>query len=317
VTRAALLRSPSFLGHDTGDHPENPGRIRAIDRELAARDALRDRPAVPFGLISIEEAAKTHAPRYLAALERVTALGGGWLDADTFCGSDSLAVARLAAGASVAAVNAVLDESIGRAFVLGRPPGHHATAARGMGFCLLNSIAIAANHALDRGLERVAIVDWDVHHGNGTQEIFYENPNVLYCSSHRYGRFYPGTGAANERGVGAGEGFTVNVPLNAGAGDEVVERVYRETIFPRVERFEPQLLLISAGFDAHRDDPLGGLAMTERGFHRLASMAVEVAERLAGGRVVTILEGGYDPAALGRSVAATLAALDGEPIPLV
>lgn len=317
MTRAAVLRSTSFLGHDTGDHPENPGRIRAIERELRVRDALRDRPDVPFDLISLDEVGRTHSPLYLAALEQVTALGGGWLDADTFCGSDSLAVARLAAGASAAAVDAVLDGTVERAFVLGRPPGHHATAGRGMGFCLLNSIAIAANHALDRGLERVAIVDWDVHHGNGTQDIFYESPNVLYCSSHRYGRFYPGSGAASERGAGMGAGFTLNVPLNAGGGDEIFERVYRETIFPAVERFEPQLLLISAGFDAHLNDPLGGMAMTEQGFHQLATMAVDVAERVCGGRVVAVLEGGYDPIALGRSVVTTLAALDGEPFPLV
>lgn len=317
MTRAAVLRSTSFLGHDTGAHVENPGRIRAIDRVLRNDDVLANRTEVGFGLISLDEAGRTHAPRYLAALEKVTALGGGWLDADTFCGSDSLAVARLAAGAGVAAVDAVLDGTIDRAFVLGRPPGHHATASRGMGFCLLNSIAIAANHALERGLERITIVDWDVHHGNGTQDIFYESAGVLYCSSHRYGGFYPGTGATSERGAGAGAGFTLNAPLNAGAGDDIVARIYEQTILPAVARFEPELLLISAGFDAHVDDPLGGLAMTERGFHRLTAMCVETAERVADGHVVAMLEGGYDPAALGRSVVATLAALDGDPFPLV
>jgi acetoin utilization deacetylase AcuC-like enzyme len=312
MTRAALLRSLSFLGHDTGDHVENPGRIRAIERELQRRNAIVGRPDVPFQPLSVDEIGVTHDPRYLVALERYTAMGGGWIDSDTFCGSDSLAVARLAAGAGVAAVDAALHGGVKRAFVLGRPPGHHATAARGMGFCLLNSIAIAANHALANGIERVAIVDWDVHHGNGTQDIFYESDRVLFCSTHRYGGFYPGTGAASERGQGVGLGFTLNVPMRAGDGDRTVTSAFRDVILPAVAAFEPQLMLVSAGFDAHRADPLGGLAMTEQGFYELAAMTVETADRFAEGRLVALLEGGYDPDALGRSVFATIAALDGE-----
>lgn len=317
MTRAALLRSPSFLGHQTGDHPENPGRIRAIERELRAQNAISGRPEIDFQPLSLADAESTHSPRYLAALEKLTALGGGWIDADTFCGSDSLAVARLAAGAVVAAVDSALDGTATRSFSLGRPPGHHATAIRGMGFCLLNSVAIAVNHALSLGLERVAIVDWDVHHGNGTQDIFYESNRVLYCSSHRYGGFYPGTGAASEQGAGAGLGYTVNVPMKAGQGDAAMEDAYRDTILPAVERFEPELILVSAGFDAHRADPLGGMAMSEAGFHRIASLAADAADRCAEGRIVAVLEGGYDPVALGRSVVATLAALDDEPLSLV
>jgi acetoin utilization deacetylase AcuC-like enzyme len=313
MTRAALPRSLSFLGHDTGDHVENPGRIRAIERELDLRHMIADRPEIQFQPLSIDEIATTHDPRYLAALERYTAMGGGWIDADTFCGSDSLAVARLAAGAGAAAVDAALMGRIQRAFVAGRPPGHHATATHGMGFCLLNSVAIAANHALAHGLERVAIVDWDVHHGNGTQDIFYESDRVLFCSTHRYGGFYPGTGAASERGHAAGLGFTLNVPLRAGEGDRAVVDAFREQSLPAVAAFEPELVLVSAGFDAHRADPLGGMAMTERGFYELAAMTAAVADRIAGGRLVALLEGGYDPDALGRSVVATIEALDGEP----
>jgi acetoin utilization deacetylase AcuC-like enzyme len=186
-----------------------------------------------------------------------------------------------------------------------------------MGFCLLNTVAIAANHALGRGLERVAIVDWDVHHGNGTQDIFYNSDRVLFCSTHRYGGFYPGTGAARERGEGRGLGFTLNVPLRPGDGDDVVTAAFRDLVLPAVERFTPDLVPVSAGFDAHRDDPLGGLAMTESGFHQLASMTAEVADRAADGRLVAVLEGGYDPIALGNSVLATLAAFDGEPLPLL
>jgi acetoin utilization deacetylase AcuC-like enzyme len=313
MTRAALLRSMSFLGHDTGDHVEIPGRIRAIERELHRLNMISGRPDVSFQLLAVDEIATTHDPRYLDALERYAAMGGGWIDADTFCGSDSLAVARLAAGAAVAAVEAAMNGSIKRAFVLGRPPGHHATATHGMGFCLLNSIAIAANHALANGAERVAIVDWDVHHGNGTQDIFYESNRVLFCSTHRYGEFYPGTGAASERGRGAGLGFTVNVPLREGDGDRTVINVFRDAVLPAVAAFEPELVLVSAGFDAHCADPLGGLAMTEQGFYELTAMTAEVADRRAGGRLVALLEGGYDPGALGRSVVATIEALDGKP----
>jgi acetoin utilization deacetylase AcuC-like enzyme len=312
MTRAALLRSMSFHGHDTGDHVENPGRARAIELELHRRNLIAGRPDVPFQPLAIDEIATTHDPRYLDALERYTAMGGGWIDADTFCGSDSLAVARLAAGAAVAAVDAALNGSIKHGFVLGRPPGHHATATHGMGFCLLNSIAIAANHALANGAERVAIVDWDVHHGNGTQDIFYESDKVLFCSTHRYGGFYPGTGAASERGRGAGLGFTLNVPLRAGEGDRAAVRAFRDEILPAVVAFEPELVLVSAGFDAHRADPLGGMAMTEQGFYELTAMTAGAADQLAGGRLVALLEGGYDPGALGRTVVATIEALDGE-----
>ena len=311
----SLLRSSSFQGHDTGNHVENPGRIRAIERELERADLRVDRLTIAFSPLPIDAAAATHDGRYLDALERLTALGGGWIDPDTFCGSDSLAVARLAAGAAVAAVDAALDGTALHSFALGRPPGHHATAQRGMGFCLLNSVAIAANHALERGIQRVAIIDWDVHHGNGTQDIFYRSNQVLFCSSHRYGGFYPGTGAAGERGEGPGAGCTVNVPLRAGEGDRAVERAFREVILPAVDAFAPELVLISAGFDAHRDDPLGGMAMTEAGFYRLSQLVVDAAEKSAQNRVVALLEGGYNPIALGRSVAATIAALDGDAYP--
>jgi len=309
----ALLRSRSFQGHDTGDHVENAGRLLAIDRELERLDLIKERPAAPFQPLPLEAARWTHDPRYLAGLEQLTALGGGWIDADTFCGSDSLAVARLAAGAAVAAVDAALDGRAERSFVLGRPPGHHATGRQAMGFCLLNSVAIAASHARERGLDRVAIVDWDVHHGNGTQDIFYESDQVLFCSVHRYGGFYPGTGAAGERGRGSGLGFNLNAPLRAGGGDAEFERAFRDVLLPAVAAFEPELILVSAGFDAHLDDPLGGMSMSEQGFHRLAELTADMAERSAGNRLVALLEGGYDPEALSRSVVATLAALDGKP----
>jgi len=308
----ALLRSERFRGHDTGAHPENPGRLAAVEAELARAGLLTDRPNVEFGSAPPEAVARVHDRRYLAAVEALARRGGGFLDADTIVRPDSVEVALLAAGAGVAAVEAVLAGRARRAFVLGRPPGHHATPARGMGFCLVNSAAVAAAHALALGLERVAIIDWDVHHGNGTQDAFDESERVFFCSVHQ-SPLYPGTGAAGERGRGRGLGFTLNLPLPPGQGDAAYERVFDERVVPAVRAYRPELVVVSAGFDAHADDPLAGMRLTERGFAALARRAVDLAEETAEGRLVALLEGGYDPTALARSVAAVLAELDREP----
>jgi len=309
--RAALYRSPRFREHDTGTHPENAGRLAAIDAELERRHLLEDRPTIPFSAATHEELARVHDPRYIASLRDFAATGGGWLDADTAIGPNSVEIAALAAGAGIAAVDAALDGRAPRGFVLARPPGHHATPRRGMGFCLFNTIAVAAGHALDRGLERVLIVDWDVHHGNGTQEVFYDTDRVLFTSVHQWPH-YPGTGRAAERGAGRGEGFTLNLPLPAGADDATYAALFDEVIAPAAAVYRPQLVLVSAGFDAHAADPLGGMRLSERGFGELTRRVLAIADRDAEGRVVAVLEGGYDPGALARSVAASLATLDGE-----
>jgi len=310
----ALLRSPAFLGHETGGHPENPRRTLAIDAELERAGLLADRPEVPFGPAPVEAVTRVHDSRYVDAIAAAAEQGGGMLDADTVVEPDSVDVALLAAGAALAGVDAVLDGVVSRAFALGRPPGHHATPARGMGFCLFNSVAIAAAHALHRGLERILIVDWDVHHGNGTQDAFYATDRVLFCSVHRHGRgFYPGTGAAAERGVGQGDGYTLNVPLPPGQDDAAYARVFADRILPAARAYRPELVLVSAGFDAHAADPLGGMAVTDAGFAALARSLVALAdeEPTCSGRLVAVLEGGYDPAALGRSVAAVVREMDG------
>jgi acetoin utilization deacetylase AcuC-like enzyme len=312
---AAILRSRAFLLHDTGDHVENPTRLPAIDAALESAGLLTARPEPAFAAATLEQAARVHDPRYLDALAQFSAQGGGWIDGDTYCGPESFDVALLAAGAAVSAVDLALDGSIERSFVLARPPGHHATINRGMGFCLVNSIAVAAAHAVDRGLQRVAIVDWDVHHGNGTQDIFYARDDVLFCSVHQFGFFYPGSGAASERGTGDGSGYTINAPLAAGARNRDIERVFDEHFHLRLIEFNPEFILISAGFDAHKDDPLGGMLLTDDGFARLAGRVVRWAEECGHHRVIAVLEGGYDPSALGRCVAAVLRVLDGEPPP--
>lgn len=307
----AIFRSRRFLGHVTDSHPENPGRIDAIDRALEREGLLSGRPEPAFGPVDLAEVERVHDPRYVEALHHFAELGGGWIDGDTFCGPDSVETALLSAGAAVAAVDAVLDGKFEHAFALGRPPGHHSTANRAMGFCLINNVAVAAAHALARGVERVAVVDWDVHHGNGTQDIFYERDDVLFCSVHQYGFFYPGTGAENERGAGEGAGFTINAPLPAGAGDRVYQRVFDEVFHLPIVDFHPELILVSAGFDAHRDDPLGSMNVTDNGFAWMAQRVIDYAAQAGHSRVVAVLEGGYDPAALGRSVAAVLNVLDG------
>lgn len=312
VTYPTLLyRSPAFLGHETGSHPENAGRLRAIMAELERTGQLRDRPDPEFGAATREQIERIHDPAYVDQVEALANAGGGWIDGDTIVRPDSYSVATLAAGAAVAAVDAVLNGDARRAFVLARPPGHHATPNRGMGFCLFNSIAIAAAHALDRGLERVFILDWDVHHGNGTQDAFYDSDRVFFCSIHQW-PLYPGTGAAPERGQGAGTGYTLNIPLRPGLGDDDYRQVVEESVLPAAREFAPDLVLVSAGFDAHEADPLANMRLTEAGFRDLAKAAMSIAAESAEGRLVAILEGGYDPAALGRSVATVLAQFDAE-----
>jgi acetoin utilization deacetylase AcuC-like enzyme len=311
VRPTALLRSPRFRDHDTGRHVENAHRLDAIDAELERQDLIANRPDLPFGPAELIDVEGVHNPWYVEAIERAAHQGGGWVDHDTYMCSDSYDVALLAAGASVAAVDAALDGTVKQSFALVRPPGHHATPERGMGFCLFNNIAIAAAHALARGLSRVLIVDWDVHHGNGTQDAFYDTDQVLFVSLHQY-PFYPGTGAVNETGRGKGEGYTINLPLSAGQRDETYLRLLDERILPAARQFRPELILVSAGFDAHAHDPLGGMRLTEQGFAAIAQRLVDLAADHCDGRLVALLEGGYDPVALARSVAAVLRVLDGE-----
>jgi acetoin utilization deacetylase AcuC-like enzyme len=307
----SLYWSERFLGHETGDHPEHPGRAAAIVAELRRQGLFSDRPETV--IVPADDAAlrRVHDPAYLERLAGFGASGGGWIDDDTLLAPDSLEVARWSAGAAVTAVRDVLAGHSARAFSLGRPPGHHATRDRAMGFCLYNNAAIAAAEAQAAGLERVAIIDWDVHHGNGTQDIFYDTDRVFFLSMHQH-PYYPGTGWASEKGDGAGRGYTVNAPLPAGQGDRLYLRIMDELFLPLLRAYRPELVIVSAGFDAHFDDPLAAMHVTEAGFATMAAQLADLADETADGRLVAVLEGGYDPGALGRSVAAVIRALDGE-----
>ena len=258
-----------------------------------------------------EELARVHGREYLTLL-RETAGRTVTLDPDTVASPASYGVARLAAGAALSAVDHVLDAPRGaRGLAMVRPPGHHAERNRAMGFCLFNNAAIAAAHARARGLSRVAVVDYDVHHGNGTQWSFYDDPSVLVISSHQF-PFYPGTGAAADVGAGAGAGFTANFPLEAGAAGADYDMVYATGVVPILEQFRPEFIVISAGFDAHEDDPLGGMRLTSSDFGRLTAMVASVADEYCDGRVVAVTEGGYDLDALAASLLAVAGALDGD-----
>jgi acetoin utilization deacetylase AcuC-like enzyme len=303
------LEHPSSLRHDTGAHPESAARVATINRELSALGWLGfervSSPAIDRGLLTT-----VHPEAYVASIERVCANGGGFLDLDTVVSGDSFEAALHAAGGAVQMVDLLLDDAAPYAFSAHRPPGHHAARALAMGFCLFNNVALAARHALDaRGLERVMILDWDVHHGNGTNDIFHSSAQVLFVSIHQ-SPLYPGTGRASDVGSGEGRGFTVNLPVAPGSGDEVYESLVEHVVLPLGRSFEPQLVLISAGYDAHRDDPLAECEVTEGGF---AAMARAVRRLCASLSVPlgAVLEGGYALAALARSVAATMEALAG------
>ncbi|MEO5952217.1 MAG: histone deacetylase, partial [Chloroflexia bacterium] len=288
---------------------ENASRIRAILAALARMGRpgdtlLRPEPA------SVELISQVHDPRYIDVIKQIAESGGGYWDLDTYISPDSYQAALVGAGAAVAAVDSVMQGSRS-AFAIMRPPGHHALHMSAMGFCLFNNIAVAAQHAVAKhGLERVMIVDWDIHHGNGTQDTFYDRSDVLFFSAHRY-PFYPGTGALRETGTGKGRGYTVNVPLPAGIGDAGYNRIFEEIVTPLAMRYRPELILISAGYDAHIADPLGDASVTVAGFAQMALTVRQLADQIpeCKGRLAGILEGGYNAEALAESVLATIAML--------
>ncbi len=304
-----VATDPVFSLHATGrGHPERPARLDAVREGIDHAGLTEAVLPLPAREATAAELERVHPAPYLEALEASSRAGGGMLDADTVVSADSWRAAVTAAGTGIAAIDALSTGAADAAFLALRPPGHHARPSQGMGFCLLNNVAVAAAELAERG-EQVLIIDYDAHHGNGTQEIFYSDPRVMYVSFHEW-PLYPGTGRHDEIGHGPGEGATVNLPLPAGATGDVYLRALDEVIAPQVERFAPTWVLISAGFDAHRADPLTGLGLAAGDY---ATINERVSEWARPGRMISFLEGGYDLGALRDSVAASLPTLIGAP----
>jgi acetoin utilization deacetylase AcuC-like enzyme len=312
--RVGIVKDDVYIEHITDDfHPENPERLVSIYRMLKEIDQ-RDLVYVPARMATHEEIAYNHEASYIMSVRETKGKVQRRLDPDTVTSARSYDAACTAVGGVLALIDECMAGRVDNGFALVRPPGHHAESSRSMGFCIFNNVAVGARYLEKKyGLKRILIVDWDLHHGNGTQHSFYEEPGVLYMSTHQY-PYYPGTGWYDETGRKEGSGYTVNIPLSYGMNDDDYVYVFNEVVVPVARRFKPEIVLVSAGFDIHRNDPLGGMAVTEDGFARMARMLMDVAESECGGRILFVLEGGYDIRALTDSVKTVVMELRGTPV---
>ncbi len=314
MSKTGIVSDSRMTQHHPGaGHPEQPARITAVMNRLKDSGVAHELTVISPRLAQDDQLLLVHTASYLQLVTREVAAGYGQLSTgDADINEHSEEAARLATGCALAAVDAVFSGEIHNAFCAIRPPGHHASQARGLGFCLFNSVAVAARYAQSvYGAEHVLIVDWDVHHGNGTQDVFYEDGSVLFFSTHQ-SPWYPGTGAASETGEGKGSGCTINCPLPAGTGGGVVKGAFKEQLMPAVASFSPDLILLSAGFDSRMDDPLGHFCLTDEDFGELTDMMTDIAEKYCDGRLVSLLEGGYNLDGLARAAEAHVRALSGK-----
>jgi len=311
--KTGLVYDPIYLKHDTGAHVENSQRLVATMALLEESKLLDKLTIISPRAATHEELSLVHSDHHISRVQSTSARGGGWLDGDTFASPDSYEVALYAAGGALNAVDAVMKGEVSNAFALVRPPGHHATRDQAMGFCLFNNIAIAAKYAIEKyNVECILIADFDVHHGNATEDTFYSDPNVLYFSTHQYPH-YPGTGAITDDGEGEGKGANVNVPMPAYCGDAEYLRVYNEILAPIARRFKPQLMLASAGYDAHWADMLSMMELSVEGYGDIVAVIKRLAEELCQGKLLISLEGGYHLKAMPLSLRATLEVLSESP----
>ena len=302
MNKTGYVSDPFYLRHETEPHPENPGRLTAIQNQLESSEFYNNLIPIQPHKATEEEIYLVHDSGYVESVKQSCADDVRNLDADTIISPDSYDAALLSAGAGMTAIDQIITGSIQNAFCAVRPPGHHAEQDHAMGFCLFNNVAIAARYAQKaKGLNSIFIFDWDVHHGNGTQHSFYNDPSVYYCSMHQY-PFYPGTGAIEETGTGDGLGTTLNLPMDAYSEDEDYISALENKLIPEIQRYQPDLIIISAGFDAHKNDPLAQIQLTTDCFGQMTKMVMEVATDVCDGRLLSMLEGGYDYDALGNSV---------------
>lgn len=293
ATKTGRIYHPDYHKHQTGNHPENPRRLEVIVEILHQTGMWSQLVEIPPFLAEVEQIARVHSLSYIQMVEALCRQGGGYLEADTVVSPASFEVARLAVGGVLAAAEAVWRGEVENALALIRPPGHHACFNHGMGFCIFNNVAVAVRHLQNKyQLKRIFIIDWDVHHGNGTQEIFYSDPQVFYFSFHQYPH-YPGTGRISEIGSGEGTGYTCNFPLPAGSGTAQYLSLTKKELLPRIEKFLPEIIFISAGFDSHAADPLGGMRLSVAGYEALTDVIKGVAEKVCQGKIISVLEGGY------------------------
>ncbi|WP_448584121.1 histone deacetylase family protein [Thermocrinis sp.] len=302
--KTGLIYDDIYLEHNERGHPENKDRLISIVQELEERGLLRHLIKIKPRRASVEEVSLNHSISYIQEIHDFCLAGGGYLDPDTYAYGMSYEVALHAVGAVLEGIDKLLSKEVEAVFCAIRPPGHHAERSKAMGFCLFNNIAVGAHYLLKKGLDRVFIIDFDAHHGNGTQRSFYEEDRVFYFSTHEY-PFYPGTGSAEEKGVGKGYGYTYNVPLSAGAGDKEYEDIYTNLVPRLIYEYSPQFLLVSAGYDIHRDDPLTFLNVTTEGIGKIVESILREAKKLSL-PVLFALEGGYNLRALAQSVALTI-----------
>lgn len=302
MNKTGYISDPFYLKHENEPHPENPGRLTAIQNKIESSKFYNNLALLQPRKATVEDIAKVHEKGYIESVEQSCKNGVRNLDADTVISSDSYEAALLSAGAGLEALDQIIEGTIDNAFCAVRPPGHHAEQNRAMGFCLFNNVGVIARYAQEvKQLDKVFIFDWDVHHGNGTQHSFYKDSSIFYSSTHQY-PFYPGTGSGEETGTGDGLGSNLNLPMQAFAGDVDYINAIENKLIPAIQKFNPDLIIISAGFDAHENDPLAQIELTTECYGKMTQQLLEVADDVCDGRVLSMLEGGYDYTALADSV---------------